>query len=158
MTIEAWLTDRTRGTLGPQAGRVVHVLARAPQFAGYSSAREVAERAGVNVSTVVRTAQQLGFDGWPQLREELRARFSPRSPPETSPSARQPTPRPRPCARTPTTSTRSPPPRRWTPSAPRRGPSKQPAAPSSSAPAAARAPLTSSATWGPSPATTSNSP
>ncbi|MCI3274949.1 MurR/RpiR family transcriptional regulator [Streptomyces cylindrosporus] len=75
MTIEAWLTDRTAGTLGPQAGRVIHVLARAPQFASYSSAREVAERAGVNVSTVVRTAQQLGFDGWPQLREELRARF-----------------------------------------------------------------------------------
>jgi DNA-binding MurR/RpiR family transcriptional regulator len=24
---------------------------------------------------VVRTAQQLGFDGWPQLREELRARY-----------------------------------------------------------------------------------
>lgn len=76
MTIEAWLADRTApGALGPQAERVAHVLVRAPQFAGYSSAREVAERAGVNVSTVVRTAQQLGFEGWPQLREELRARY-----------------------------------------------------------------------------------
>ncbi|WP_435057324.1 MurR/RpiR family transcriptional regulator [Streptomyces sp. bgisy060] len=76
MSIEAWLAGReARGTLGPQAERVVHVLARTPQFASYSSAREVAERAGVNVSTVVRTAQQLGFDGWPRLREELRALY-----------------------------------------------------------------------------------
>jgi DNA-binding MurR/RpiR family transcriptional regulator len=76
VSIEAWLAGRTtRGALGPQAERVAHVLVRAPQFASYASAREVAERAGVNVSTVVRTAQQLGFDGWPQLREELRARY-----------------------------------------------------------------------------------
>ena len=75
MTIEEWLAGRARGTLGTQAERVVHVLVRAPQFASYSSAREVAERASVNVSTVVRTAQQLGFDGWPQLREELRAHY-----------------------------------------------------------------------------------
>jgi DNA-binding MurR/RpiR family transcriptional regulator len=76
VSIEAWLAGRTtRGARGPQAERVAHVLVRAPQFASYASAREVAERAGVNVSTVVRTAQQLGFDGWPQLREELRARY-----------------------------------------------------------------------------------
>ncbi|MET9386265.1 MurR/RpiR family transcriptional regulator [Streptomyces sp. NPDC002928] len=76
MNIEAWLAGReVRGALGPQAERVVQVLARAPQFASYSSAREVAERAGVNVSTVVRAAQQLGFEGWPQLREELRALY-----------------------------------------------------------------------------------
>lgn len=76
MTIEAWLTNRTRRkALGPQAERVAHILVRAPQFASYASARELAERAGVNVSTVVRTAQQLDYEGWPQLREELRARY-----------------------------------------------------------------------------------
>ncbi|MFE3257086.1 MurR/RpiR family transcriptional regulator [Nocardia sp. NPDC059091] len=76
MSIEAWLAEHaTRDTLGPQAERVAQVLVRAPQFASYSSAREIAERAGVNVSTVVRTAQQLGFEGWPQLREELRALY-----------------------------------------------------------------------------------
>ncbi|MFJ8794367.1 MurR/RpiR family transcriptional regulator [Streptomyces sp. NPDC102462] len=73
MTVEAWLADHTaRTALGPQAERVARVLATAPQFASYSSAREIAERSGVNVSTVVRTAQQLGFEGWPGLREELR--------------------------------------------------------------------------------------
>jgi len=76
VTIEAWLADRTaRTALGPQAERVAHVLVRAPEFASYASARELAERAGVNVSTVVRTAQQLDYEGWPQLREELRARY-----------------------------------------------------------------------------------
>ncbi|MFC1442422.1 MurR/RpiR family transcriptional regulator [Streptacidiphilus sp. N1-10] len=76
MTIESWLAERTApGTLGPQAERVAHVLARQPQFASYASARGIAERAAVNVSTVVRTAQQLGFEGWPQLREDLRALY-----------------------------------------------------------------------------------
>ena len=76
MTIDAWLADRAARTpLGPQAERVVNVLVRAPEFASYASARELAERAGANVSTVARTAQQLDFEGWPQLREELRARY-----------------------------------------------------------------------------------
>ncbi|WP_051830663.1 MurR/RpiR family transcriptional regulator [Streptomyces violens] len=76
MSIEEWLAGREgRDRLGTQAERVVHVLVRAPQFATYSSAREVAERAGVNVSTVVRTAQQLGFEGWTDLRQELRAHY-----------------------------------------------------------------------------------
>lgn len=73
MSIEAWLAGREgRAGLGARAERVVGVLVRSPQLASYSSAREVAERAGVNVSTVVRTAQQLGFEGWPDLRRELR--------------------------------------------------------------------------------------
>ncbi len=61
--------------LGTQAERVVKILAQMPQFASYASAREVAERAGVNVSTVVRAAQQLDFDGWSDLRRELRAEY-----------------------------------------------------------------------------------
>lgn len=62
-------------TLGHQAERVVKVLIQMPQFASYASAREVAERAGANVSTVVRTAQQLGFEGWTDLRSELRSLY-----------------------------------------------------------------------------------
>ncbi|WP_240193869.1 MULTISPECIES: MurR/RpiR family transcriptional regulator [unclassified Gordonia (in: high G+C Gram-positive bacteria)] len=76
MSVEAWLRDQTVDvTLGAQADRVIQTLARSPQMASYSSAREVAERAGVNVSTVVRTAQQIGFDGWPDLRTSLRAAY-----------------------------------------------------------------------------------
>nr|WP_260173759.1 MurR/RpiR family transcriptional regulator [Nocardioides albus] len=58
-----------------RAQRVVQTLARAPELASYASAREIAELADVNVSTVVRTAQQLGFEGWPDLREQLRATY-----------------------------------------------------------------------------------
>ncbi|NBE50414.1 SIS domain-containing protein [Streptomyces sp. YC537] len=71
--IETWLRNQEGyAALGPQAERVVRVLVREPHFASYASAREVAERAGANTSTVVRTCQQLGFDGWPALREGLR--------------------------------------------------------------------------------------
>lgn len=76
MAIDGWFAARTADvSLGGQAERVVRVLARAPEFASYASGREVAERAGVNVSTVVRTAQQLGFDGWPDLRLALRSAY-----------------------------------------------------------------------------------
>lgn len=62
-------------TLGSQGERVVQVMIQMPQFASYASARELAERAGANVSTVVRTAQQLEYNGWVDLREALRAEY-----------------------------------------------------------------------------------
>lgn len=74
--IETWLRNQEGyAALGPQAERVVRVLVREPHFASYASAREVAERAGANTSTVVRTCQQLGFEGWPALREGLRGLY-----------------------------------------------------------------------------------
>lgn len=76
MTVGTMLVQRAeRANLGAQADRVLQVLAQMPQFASYASGREVAERAGVNVSTVVRTAQQLQFEGWSDLRQALRAEY-----------------------------------------------------------------------------------
>ena len=76
MTVGTMLAQRAEhANLGAQADRVMHVLAQMPQFASYASGREVAERAGVNVSTVVRTAQQLNFDGWSDLRQALRTEY-----------------------------------------------------------------------------------
>ncbi|MFY7067206.1 MurR/RpiR family transcriptional regulator [Nocardiopsis changdeensis] len=63
------------GRLGRAAERVVRVLRDEQKFASYASTAEVAERAGVNVATVVRAAQTLGFSGWPALRLELRSRY-----------------------------------------------------------------------------------
>ncbi|WP_047869951.1 MurR/RpiR family transcriptional regulator [Nocardiopsis sp. RV163] len=63
------------GRLGRAAERVVRVLRDEPRFASYASTAELAERAGVNVATVVRAAQALGFTGWPALRVELRSRY-----------------------------------------------------------------------------------
>ena len=41
----------------------------------YASTSEAAALAGVNVATVVRAAQLLGFSGWPALRGEARSRY-----------------------------------------------------------------------------------
>ncbi len=55
--------------------RVVDSLSLNPKFAAYAELAEVAERSAVNSSTVVRTAQTLGYSGWPDLQRELRAQF-----------------------------------------------------------------------------------
>lgn len=41
----------------------------------YASTAEVARVAEVNVATVVRAAQALGFSGWPAMRKDLRSRY-----------------------------------------------------------------------------------
>ena len=46
-----------------------------PEFASYASAMDLAGLAGVNVATVTRAAQAVGFGGWPDLRQEIRARY-----------------------------------------------------------------------------------
>jgi DNA-binding MurR/RpiR family transcriptional regulator len=74
--LESWLQSRLpeRG-LRPKAAAVLRVLVTRPRRVSYCSAAETAELAGVNVATVSRTAQTLGFDGWSDLRQELRARY-----------------------------------------------------------------------------------
>lgn len=70
-----WLRSRLppRGLRG-QSSAVVEVIVSQPARASYDTAQQVAVLAGVNVATVTRTAQRLGYDGWPQLQRELRAR------------------------------------------------------------------------------------
>ncbi|WP_171987705.1 MurR/RpiR family transcriptional regulator [Streptomyces sp. MP131-18] len=77
---EQTLPDWVRSRLGrrrPAAGarRVLSAIAAQPQQMSYASTSSVAAAAGVNVATVVRTAQQLGFSGWPALRAEIRSRY-----------------------------------------------------------------------------------
>lgn len=73
---ESWLRGRVpeRG-LRSKGASVLQVLLTQPRRASYSSAAEAAELAGVNVATVSRTAQTLGFSGWSDLQQELRARY-----------------------------------------------------------------------------------
>lgn len=73
---EAWLRARVpeRG-LRAKGAAVLEVLLTQPRRVSYGSAAEAAELAGVNVATVSRTAQTLGFGGWSDLRQELRARY-----------------------------------------------------------------------------------
>ena len=74
--VQDWVSERAAEVaLGPKALRVVEVIKAQPNLAAYASTADLASRAGVNVATVVRTAQGLGFAGWPQLRLELRSRY-----------------------------------------------------------------------------------
>ncbi|ANS32133.1 RpiR family transcriptional regulator [Rhodococcus sp. SC4] len=75
-TIQEWVTRCASGSpLGPATSRVVDILATQPSLASYASTADLAERAKVTDATVVRTARQLGFSGWPELRLELRSRY-----------------------------------------------------------------------------------
>ncbi|WP_336213817.1 MurR/RpiR family transcriptional regulator [Nonomuraea sp. LPB2021202275-12-8] len=75
-SFDDWLRARVppRG-LRPKAAAVLEVLLSQPRRATFGSAAELAQLAGVNVATVTRTAQALGFAGWPALQQELRARY-----------------------------------------------------------------------------------
>ncbi|WP_049574695.1 MurR/RpiR family transcriptional regulator [Nonomuraea sp. SBT364] len=75
-SFEDWLRERVpeRG-LRPKAAAVVDILITQPRRASFGSAAELAALAGANVATVTRTAQALGFAGWPALQQELRARY-----------------------------------------------------------------------------------
>lgn len=54
--------------LHPSEQRVAEVIAGRPEWTIEASAQEVADAAGTSRATVVRTAQRLGFTGYPQLR------------------------------------------------------------------------------------------
>ncbi|MFJ4169394.1 MurR/RpiR family transcriptional regulator [Paenarthrobacter sp. NPDC089714] len=72
----AWLGDALPNiTLSKSQARVVEVIARNPQLSSYADIAEIAQRSDVNNSTVVRTAQRLGYRGWPDLQRELRSRY-----------------------------------------------------------------------------------
>lgn len=74
--VDSWLHELApAGGLAPKAATVVDVLRSQPRVASYASTAEVARLAGANVATVTRTAQALGFSGWPALQQELRARY-----------------------------------------------------------------------------------
>ena len=71
----AWLGDALPDVrLSKAQSRVVDVIARNPQLSSYADIAEIAQRADVNNSTVVRAAQHLGYRGWPDLQRELRSR------------------------------------------------------------------------------------
>ncbi|WP_432168509.1 MurR/RpiR family transcriptional regulator [Streptomyces sp. bgisy031] len=73
---DRWLGDALPAvSLSKAQARVVDIIVRNPQLASYAEIAQIAERADVNNSTVVRAAQTLGYRGWPDLQRELRARY-----------------------------------------------------------------------------------
>ncbi|MEU5658050.1 MurR/RpiR family transcriptional regulator [Streptomyces sp. NPDC047737] len=75
-SFEDWLRGRlpARG-LRSKGTAVLDVLLTQPRRASFASTAELASLAAVNIATVTRTAQTLGFAGWPALQQELRARY-----------------------------------------------------------------------------------
>lgn len=75
-TVEQWLNDiAQKQHLSKGVTNVLNALRRNPEMASYASAMDVGAAADVNVATVTRAAQALGFSGWPEWRQEIRARF-----------------------------------------------------------------------------------
>ncbi len=75
-SVQEWLNERAEEfRLTGKSREVIAAIASQPSRASYAAAKEVAEMARANVASVVRTAQALGFNGWPALRQELRARY-----------------------------------------------------------------------------------
>ena len=74
--LQAWLQELL-GDREPSRGalQVLRALSSHPDQMSYASTAEAARLAEVNVATVVRTAQLLGFTGWPALRAEARSRY-----------------------------------------------------------------------------------
>lgn len=73
---EPWLADLAASTRLSTKNRVVlNLLLHEPRTCAFGSIRDVAERADVNIATVTRTAQALGFAGWSDLQREYRARY-----------------------------------------------------------------------------------
>lgn len=59
----------------PGIDAVVTILRTDAGRASFMSTKDLATRANVNVATVVRAAQFLGFSGWSALKSELRHRY-----------------------------------------------------------------------------------
>jgi DNA-binding MurR/RpiR family transcriptional regulator len=69
----AGLIDNVR--LTPRAHDVARILATNPRAGAFAPASQLAKEAGVNVATVVRFAQALGFSGWKEFQLHFRHRY-----------------------------------------------------------------------------------
>ena len=64
-SLEDWLRNLDeKYSLTPAAHEVVQAVINDPRHASFASAAELAKKAEVNVATITRTAQSLGFSGW----------------------------------------------------------------------------------------------
>jgi DNA-binding MurR/RpiR family transcriptional regulator len=62
-------------SLSKNQKKVAEYIGRDGAMASFDSVRQLAEKAGVSDSSVVRLAQALGYEGYPELRRELQEEF-----------------------------------------------------------------------------------
>lgn len=54
---------------------VVSFIEHNPQFAAFATSSELAQRVDVHPATVIRLAQQIGYEGYPEFQEAVRHRY-----------------------------------------------------------------------------------
>jgi len=69
------LINSFEGKLTDADQELIHIILGEPSEAVYLSSAELASKAAVHASTVVRLARKLGFDGFPEMRQKLRQDF-----------------------------------------------------------------------------------
>lgn len=75
-SLDSWLASLLPdGGLGAQGDAVFRHLLADPGHASHAPASAISEATGASISSVTRTAQRLGFSGWPRLQAELRTRY-----------------------------------------------------------------------------------
>jgi len=66
------LINSFEGKLTDADQELISIILGEPSEAVYLSSAELASKAAVHASTVVRLARKLGFDGFPEMRQKLR--------------------------------------------------------------------------------------
>ena len=66
------LINSFEGKLTDADQELINIILGEPSEAVYLSSAELASKAAVHASTVVRLARKLGFDGFPEMRQKLR--------------------------------------------------------------------------------------
>ncbi|GAA1155534.1 MurR/RpiR family transcriptional regulator [Nesterenkonia sandarakina] len=75
-SVSTWVDKLVGGrSPSPALGRVVAVLRADPELAAFATTAQLAAVAQVNIGTVTRAAQFLGFSGWPDLVLDYRGRY-----------------------------------------------------------------------------------
>ena len=69
------LVESYEGKLSDSDKELISIVLGEPSEAVYLSSAELASKAAVHASTVVRLARKLGFDGFPDMRQKLRQDF-----------------------------------------------------------------------------------
>ena len=69
--------EHYNGRLTGSDRAILSVLMNEPRAAVFLSVAQMADKAEVNKSTVVRFAHKLGFDGYPELRTQIRSEIHP---------------------------------------------------------------------------------
>jgi DNA-binding MurR/RpiR family transcriptional regulator len=75
-TFERWIIGLSEsGSLTAKGKEVLSVLRTQPRMCAFGITKDIAARAGVDIATITRAAQALGYPGWPAFQRDFRSRY-----------------------------------------------------------------------------------